>query len=246
MATKTCAKERLIFCSVDYILFQASPPLNLLVGAGGALGMDVACLLCLGSWILHLLLKASFWPLGLVLKEATRESKFNQETTAFTPCFHLPGFHSGYLFLTHSQKGNRCAHVGCPPIGQARVGLRHLRRFVRHLPPRGQQGERFFVCKVLACDLLISAVMASSYIFGGKIELIIRSFVWDLLVTVAELCTQMVCERERGQAHACGPVWPRSRESGKGSNTRRHWPVVGVIPTSRAWYIATAASFLSP
>ena len=30
-------------------------------------------------------------------------SKLNhQETAGFSPCFHLPGFHFGYLFLTHS------------------------------------------------------------------------------------------------------------------------------------------------
>ena len=26
----------------------------------------------------------------------------HQGTTGFSPCFHLPGFHLGYLFLTHS------------------------------------------------------------------------------------------------------------------------------------------------
>ena len=31
-------------------------------------------------------------------------SKLNpQETAGFSPCFHLPEFHFGYLFLTHSQ-----------------------------------------------------------------------------------------------------------------------------------------------
>ena len=31
-------------------------------------------------------------------------SKLNhQGTTGFGPCFHLPGFHLGYLFLTHGR-----------------------------------------------------------------------------------------------------------------------------------------------
>ena len=31
-------------------------------------------------------------------------SKLNHQGTAgFSPCFHLPGFHFGYIFLTHSQ-----------------------------------------------------------------------------------------------------------------------------------------------
>ena len=39
-------------------------------------------------------------------------SKVNHQGTAdFGPCFHLPGFHLGYLFLTHSQEGP-CIHEG--------------------------------------------------------------------------------------------------------------------------------------
>ena len=35
-------------------------------------------------------------------------SKLNHQGTAgFSPCFHLPGFHFGYIFLTHSQVTNK-------------------------------------------------------------------------------------------------------------------------------------------
>ena len=49
-------------------------------------------------------------------------SKLNHQGTAgFGPCFHLPGFRFGYIFLTHSQitTGSRAPR---PPARRARAG----------------------------------------------------------------------------------------------------------------------------
>ena len=54
--------------------------------------------------------QVSFWalargpagPLDLLLGALGYGSKLRHQTAGFSPCFHLPGFHLGYLFLTHS------------------------------------------------------------------------------------------------------------------------------------------------
>ena len=36
-------------------------------------------------------------------QDGHRSTSNHQVTAGFRPCFHLPAFHFGYLFLTHSQ-----------------------------------------------------------------------------------------------------------------------------------------------
>ena len=45
-------------------------------------------------------------------------SKLNHQGTAgFGPCFHLPGFHFGYIFLTHSHMSPKILVVGEGSLG---------------------------------------------------------------------------------------------------------------------------------
>ena len=46
-----------------------------------------------------------------------RTCAHHQGTADYSPCFHLPGFHFGYLFLTHSHMGSTWIWIfadGCP------------------------------------------------------------------------------------------------------------------------------------
>ena len=51
------------------------------------------------SSILHACARWESW--GVMGSHGCRSTSNHQETTGFSPCFHLPGFHLGYLFLTH-------------------------------------------------------------------------------------------------------------------------------------------------
>ena len=79
------------------------------------------------------------------------QNKSHQGTAGFGPCLHLPGFHFGYLFLTHSQM-----MMPLRPWFQSgarfRPSLKELRSFQQRLAPASR------------CATLVGILVAAQHV----------------------------------------------------------------------------------